>query len=84
MLVWSLQPAGPVWLGASTCFAWFDLAGGFVLGAPSTPTWSTTVPLPLVPQLAGFDIALQSFWAPTAGPLGYDLSNGVWARLGHQ
>lgn len=84
VLVWSLQPAGPVWLGASTCFAWFDLAGGFVLGAPSTPSWSTTVPLPLVPQLAGFDIALQAFWAPTAGPLGYDLSNGVWARLGYQ
>jgi hypothetical protein len=84
VLVCSLQPSAPVWLGASSCFAWFDLGGGFALGAPSTPTWSTALPLPLVPQLAGFDIALQAFWAPTAGPLGYDLSNGVWARLGYQ
>jgi hypothetical protein len=29
-------------------------------------------------------MALQAFWSPTAGPLGYDLSNGVWARLGWQ
>ncbi|MBL8756761.1 MAG: VCBS repeat-containing protein [Planctomycetes bacterium] len=84
ILVGSLQPSGPVWLGASSCFAWFDLGAGFALGAPSTPTWSTSLPLPAVPQLAGFEIALQAFWAPTAGPLGYDLSNGVWARLGYQ
>jgi hypothetical protein len=84
ILVGSLQPSGPVWLGASSCFAWFDLGGGFALGAPSTPTWSTSLPLPAVPQLAGLEIALQAFWAPTAGPLGYDLSNGVWARLGYQ
>ncbi|MCU0865522.1 MAG: VCBS repeat-containing protein [Planctomycetes bacterium] len=84
ILVGSLQPSGPVWLGASSCFAWFDLGGGFALGAPSLPTWSASLPLPAVPQLAGLEIALQAFWAPTSGPLGYDLSNGVWARLGYQ
>ena len=35
----------------------------------------------LVPQLAGLELALQNFYAPTAGPLGYDRSNGVRARL---
>jgi hypothetical protein len=84
ILACSLQPAGPTWLGASTCTAWFDLGGAFALATPSTPSWSFALPLPLVPQLAGFEIALQAWWAPTNGPLGYDLSNGVWARLGYQ
>ncbi|MFY9344696.1 MAG: VCBS repeat-containing protein [Planctomycetota bacterium] len=84
ILAFSLQPATPVWLGASSCYAYFDLGGAIALAALSQPQWSLSVPLPLVPQLAGFEIALQSWYAPTAGPLGYDLSNGVWARLGYQ
>jgi hypothetical protein len=83
VLVLSLQPPGPTWLGASSCTAFFDLGGGVALAPLSTPSWSVALPLPLVPQLAGFEIALQAFWSPTAGPLGYDLSNGVWARLGY-
>ena len=32
---------------------------------------------------AGLEIALQAFYVPTGGPLGFDLSNGIWARLGY-
>lgn len=84
VLVWSLQPAAPTWLGASSCYALFDLGGGNVLAPLTQPQWSLSLPLPLVPQFAGLAIALQSFYSPTSGPLGYDLSNGVWARLGYQ
>lgn len=84
VLVLSLQPAAPTWLGASSCYAWFDLGAGLALATLATPSWSVALPLPFVPQLAGLDIALQAFWSPTQGPLGYDLSNGVWARLGYQ
>lgn len=84
VLVFSLQPQAPTWLGASSCFAWFDLGAGVALAPLTQPQWSLSLPLPLVPQFAGLEIALQSFYAPTAGPLGYDLSNGVWARLGYQ
>lgn len=84
VLVFSLQPPAPVWLGASSCYAFFDLGSGLPLAALAQPQWSLALPLPLVPQLAGYDIALQSYFAPTTGPLGYDLGNGVWARLGYQ
>ena len=58
-------------------------AGSGVALAPLTqPQWSLPVPLPFVPQFAGIDIALQAFFSPTSGALGFDLSNGVWARLG--
>ncbi len=83
LLVFSLQPAAPVWLGVSSCHAYVDLGGASVLASLSQPQWSLPLPLPLVPQLAGLEIALQSFHVPTAGPLGLDLSNGVWVRLGY-
>jgi hypothetical protein len=39
--------------------------------------------IPPVPQLAGFAFALQAVHAPTPSPFGFDLSNGVWARIGY-
>lgn len=84
VLVFSLQPAAATWLGASSCYAWFDLGAGIALAPLTQPQWTLALPLPLVPQFAGIEIALQSFYSPTSGPLGYDLGNGVWARLGYQ
>jgi hypothetical protein len=84
ILAFSLRPLYPAHLGASSCTAWFDLGAGTALALIPQPTWSLALPLPAVPQLAGFEIALQAFYAPTTGPLGYDLSNGIWARLGWQ
>ena len=68
---------------ASTCYAHFDLGGGFVLAPLSQSQWSVSLPVPLVPQFAGLEFALQSWHSGTSGPLGYDLSNGVRGRLGH-
>lgn len=84
VLVFSLRPTFPTWLGVSSCFAWFDLGAGIALAPLTQPQWSVQLPLPLVPQFAGLEIALQDFYSPTAGPLGYDLSNGVSLRLGYQ
>jgi hypothetical protein len=83
ILVFSLAPPASTWLGASTCYAHFDLGGGIALAPLTQPQWSLTVPVPLVPQFAGLECALQSWHVPTSGPLGYDLSNGMLLRLGH-
>ena len=84
LLVFSLQPPAATWLGVSTCYAYFDFGSAIALAALPGPQWSLPFPIPLIPQGAGFEIALQAFYAPTSGPLGLDLSNGVWARLGYQ
>jgi hypothetical protein len=84
LLLFSLRPSAPTYLGASSCFAWFAFGNAAVLQVLTGPQWSATLNLPLVPQLAGLEVAVQSYHAPTAGPLGYDLSNGIWARLGYQ
>lgn len=84
LVVFSLQPAAPTWLGVSTCFAHFDLGAGIALAPLTQPQWALPVPVPLGPQLAGFALALQAWYAPTTGPLGLDLSNGVHVRLGYQ
>ncbi|HEX6811342.1 MAG TPA: FG-GAP-like repeat-containing protein [Planctomycetota bacterium] len=84
LLTISVQPAAPTWLGASSCYAFTNITLLSVLATLSQPQWNLPLTLPLVPQLAGFEIALQSYYAPTIGPLGFDLSNGVWARLGYQ
>jgi hypothetical protein len=83
-LLFSLQPMAPAWLGASTCYAYIDLSNAIVLAPITQPQWSLQVPIPFLPQGAGIDIALQSVFLPTSGPLGFDLSNGVWGRLGYQ
>jgi hypothetical protein len=81
-LAMSLQPAVPRYLGASTCTAAVgpEWSGVFVATAPS---WTFTVAVPPAPDLAGFQVAMQAFYGPTNGPLGIDLSNGLWAKLGY-
>jgi hypothetical protein len=78
------QPAdNPINLGAAGCDAWFELSGMLILYTPPQGgAWSVQLPLPLVPQLAGQEVALQAFYAPSNGPVGFDLSNAVWARFG--
>jgi hypothetical protein len=39
--------------------------------------------LPTVPSFAGAELALQAVLFPTAGPLGFDLTNGLVVRLGY-
>jgi len=45
-------------------------------------TWGTTLPLPSTTALLGLSIVLQAVQAPTAAPLGADLSNAVVATFG--
>jgi hypothetical protein len=83
-LALSAQPVTAINLGAVGCDAWFDITNWAALHQPASGGgWSFTVPLPNAPQLAGLQVAAQAFYAPTNGPLGYDLSNGVWARIGY-
>ena len=72
-----------IFLGAVGCVAWVDRASVSAFHTPPPgATWSLPVALPLIPPLAGFELALQAVYAPTNGPLGFDLSNAVVARLG--
>ncbi len=82
VLLLSRPPVYPIPLGASTCSSAIDLGNWVTLHTTNAAQWSIQVPVPNVPQLAGVGIALQTIYGPTGGPLGYDLSNGLWARLG--
>jgi len=82
-LVFSPQPAFATNLGVVGCDAWFDLDNGVLLGTTTTVDWQLPLPLPMIPQLAGYRIALQAYYVPTFAPLGFDISNGVWATLGY-
>lgn len=83
-LVLSFLPAGPANLGVGGCDAWFDLGSGAALAALATaPDWSLQLPLPNLRALVGTEIALQAFYAGTTTPIGLDLTNGIWARLGY-
>lgn len=68
---------------AKVSYGVLEGGAGLPLFAVTQPQWNATVSVPLAPQFAGLPIALQCFYSPTNGPLGYDLSNGVWARLGY-
>jgi hypothetical protein len=83
VLALSPRPEFPVSLGFSGCYAWFDTSNWIVahLAAPAAQ-WTFSLPLPNVPQLAGVDVALQSFYVPSNSPIGLDLSNAIWARIG--
>lgn len=82
-LAFSPQPGHATNLGVVGCDAWFDPANGILLHQPTGTSWQFTFPVPAVPQLAGFAFALQAFYAPTASPIGLDVSNGIWARAGY-
>jgi hypothetical protein len=70
-------------LGVPGCNAWFHPDNWSVLhvAAPG-PTWTFSLAVPLIPQLAGQQVALQAFYLPTNSPIGIDLTNGLWARIG--
>jgi len=53
-----------------------------ILHNPNGTAWQFAVPIPTAPQLAGIGIALQAFYVPTSSPIGFDLSNAVWATIG--
>jgi len=83
VVAFSPTPQNPTSLGFSGCTAWFDVSNGILLHQqPPATNWTTNFPIPNVPQLAGTNIALQAFYFPTNSPIGIDLTNGIWARIG--
>ncbi len=82
-LCFSLRPEAPTYLGASTCFAGIDLDGWVGLFNTPQSDWELTLGVPDVPQLAGIEVALQTVHWPTVSPLGIDLSNALWLRVGY-
>lgn len=82
-VAFSPAPTHPQSLGFSGCTAWFDVNNWLLVHQQSpSPLWTVGLPIPNIPQLAGLNIALQSFYLPTSSPIGIDLSNGIWARIG--
>ena len=82
VLVVSLKPQSPTDLGGGGCTAWFDVGSWTSLHTASTPAWSLPLPIPADPRLAGVEFAMQVVYGPTVGLLGFDLSNGIHAKLG--
>jgi hypothetical protein len=82
-LAFSLRPTLPTYLGASSCTAFIDAGNWIILLGTSQVQWTLPVPVPNAPQLAGLEVALQCYYAPTTGPMGFDLTNGLYARIGY-
>jgi hypothetical protein len=83
-LVGSSVPSAPLSLG-SGCAAQVDPMSAIpvlpvVTG--SAGTWTTGLLVPPSPGLAGLQVVLQVVLFATAGPLGFDLSNGVVVVIG--
>jgi hypothetical protein len=79
LLFASALATGPLQIGAG-CAVYLDLGTLIELAAFTTSPagdWSLTVTAPSDPLLVGAQFALQSILLPTAGPLGFDLSNGL-------
>jgi hypothetical protein len=66
------------------CYLYLHAATAQVLApfAPVAGSWSLPVPVPAVPALAGLRFGLQALLAPSAAPLGFDLTNAVVGTLG--
>ena len=76
--------AGSTNLGVAGCDTWVNpFSQSLLLLTPSAPNWSQTFHVPLIPQLAGVTFALQGGYFPTDGPMGFDLTNGIWAKFGY-
>jgi hypothetical protein len=84
-LLASLAPDLPVSLGVPGCALHVAPATFVILHTVpgSAATWSTGLPVPPFRQFMGLELALQAVYAPTQGPVGADLTNGVRLRLGY-
>ena len=84
LMFFSGIPPAPIPLGWG-CTVALDLATFaelFPVVADSTGAWALTFLLPVDPNLVGVQVGLQIALLPTAGPLGLDLSNGLYVTIG--
>jgi hypothetical protein len=78
-------PASSYQLGAG-CTVQLDLYSYvpyFSVATDGAGAWGISLLIPPNPSLAGTSVALQAALFPTAGPLGFDLSNAVFAVVGY-
>jgi probable HAF family extracellular repeat protein len=84
-VVLSIPPPFSLPLGGG-CVAYVDV-GAFATVAPvaidSAGSWLMTLTIPNDPLLLGAQFALQAVLYPTSGPLGLDLSNGLFGTIGY-
>jgi probable HAF family extracellular repeat protein len=83
-LVVSNLPAAPLPLGGG-CFAYVDVGAYATLASLATDAfgaWQTAMTIPSSPTLLGAQFALQAVVFPTTGPLGVDLTNGLFLTIG--
>lgn len=82
---YSPVPGAPLPIGA--CYVVeLDLAHAAELVPLTTNavgTWTLTMPMPPAPSLVGVHAAMQAAVFPTAGPFGFDLTNGLIATIGY-
>ena len=78
------EPAARPILLAPGCWSYLELSRSVVLTtlAATGNIWTTSVPVPATPSLAGITLGFQALLGPTAAPLGLDLSNGALATFG--
>lgn len=82
VLAFSLRPDFASNLGFSGCDAWLGADWSPLHMPPALPTWTFSLSVPSAAQLAGVQLAMQAFYVGTASPIGIDLTNGIWMRLG--
>lgn len=83
VLAFSGRPQAAGFLGAGSCFAAFDMFAWNSLFVSPLSAWTFGFTLPMIPQLAGAEVAMQVLYVPTPNPIGFDLSNGLWVRIGY-
>jgi hypothetical protein len=83
-LYYSSVPAGPLSIGAG-CTVYLNLANAtqLLLFTTGSGSWTLDFQVPFAPALAGTAVALQAVVIPTVAPLGFDLTNGVYALIGY-
>lgn len=70
---------------SAACTIQVDLgaAVGLALATDSAGSWSTSIPVPASPALAGVPLTMQTAVAATGAPVGFDLSNGLLMQIGN-
>ena len=76
--------ADPPQVLRGTCINYVDPLHFAIVGmlVPTTPTWRERLPLPNIPVLHGITLAAQVWFAPSANPNGFELSNAIYLTLG--
>jgi hypothetical protein len=84
LMFYSGIPPAPIPLpwGCTIALDLATFAELFPVVADSTGAWELTFFIPVDPNLVGLQVGVQIALLPTGGPLGLDLSNGLYLTIG--